>query len=469
MSGQLRELFASIIAVCNVTDPLKLWVDHKDRLCDDILYRARMEAGGRHVSLPLTSAMEMEALRRIDAYLHGMGRALSQFSTLPQPPDDDRSPDRLVHQQLALITPDVATRLQRNVPLLTDEQKAVFDAVDAALADPDPTHPHIFFIDGVAGSGKSFLLNLLLDHTRSKGHACIALAVASSGIASQLLLGGTTAHFRFKIPLHLTDDLQSCDIGKRSAEAKVCRVAKMVVWDEAPMLHAFAHSSVDRLLQDLCDSPTLYAGKVIVLSGDFRQLLPVIELGSMQDSVRACLKNYPRIWDRVRVMHLTKNMRLQRLGGRDAAEQQQFADWLLRVGNGTEPEYAAISPHAIRLLDSIVAPSENVDDLIARIFNDPSRFNDAHYLNERAIISPLNSDVSLINERVLNLFPGVARTYTSVDMLEKELTGNDQAWYTPEMLAMVDIAGLPPARLHIKIGMPVILLRNLNGDQGQVC
>ena len=243
---------------------------------------------------------------------------------------------------------------------------------------------------------------------------------------------------------------------------------KLAVWDEAGMAHCFNHSSVEYTLVDICESPTLYAGKVIVLSGDFRQLLPVVELGSSQDSVRACLKNYPRIWDKVRIMRLMRNMRLERLTGADADLQRAFSNWLLTVGNGTAPTFPRISPCAIQLPSPIVARSESIEDLINDIYGDRARLADPAFLIERVILTPLNVDVAAINSRVLQLFTGCEYNYFSADTLEAGMSHPDITSYPPEMLAMVDCASLPPACLHLKEGMPVILLRNLNGDQGQV-
>jgi ATP-dependent DNA helicase PIF1 len=71
----------------------------------------------------------------------------------------------------------------------------------------------LFFIDGPGGTGKTFVENLLLAYVRSKRQ--IALAVASSGIASLLLDGGRTAHSRFKIPIELHSHSQ-CSISAQS-------------------------------------------------------------------------------------------------------------------------------------------------------------------------------------------------------------------------------------------------------------
>ena len=92
----------------------------------------------------------------------------------------------------------------------------------------------IFFLDGAAGTGKTYLYNLLLTQVRSRGKS--AIAVASSGVAALLLPGGTTAHSRFKIPLQ-DPGSKTCGITKESALAASLRKAAIIVWDEAPMLH----------------------------------------------------------------------------------------------------------------------------------------------------------------------------------------------------------------------------------------
>ena len=83
----------------------------------------------------------------------------------------------------------------------------------------------------------------------------IALAVASSGIAATLLLGGRTAHVVFKIPLDLKDDQPVCGVSKTSAMAQVIKAATLILWDECTMSHRKCFEAVDRLLKDLEDNP----------------------------------------------------------------------------------------------------------------------------------------------------------------------------------------------------------------------
>lgn len=76
----------------------------------------------------------------------------------------------------------------------------------------------------------------------------IAIAVASSGIASLLLPGGRTAHSRFKIPINLTED-SLCQIPRQSEEAKLLQQASLIIWDEAPMMHRNAFEALDRTIR----------------------------------------------------------------------------------------------------------------------------------------------------------------------------------------------------------------------------
>ena len=63
----------------------------------------------------------------------------------------------------------------------------------------------MFFVYGHGGTGKTYLYRTILAAVRSKGK--IALAVASSGIATLLLPSGRTAHSRFYILINVNDEL----------------------------------------------------------------------------------------------------------------------------------------------------------------------------------------------------------------------------------------------------------------------
>ena len=166
------------------------------------------------------------------------------------------------------------------------------------------------------------------------GH--IALAVASSGIAALLLPSSRTAHSCFKIPINIHED-STCSVKHGSELALLLQVTKLIVWDEAPMIHRHAFEAVDRTLQDLMKAVDLsldnkpFGGKVVVFGGDFCQILPVIVKGGHEDIVGSCLRRSV-LWSHVKLMTLKINMRLYRFADEpDAVEQGEFARWLLEV------------------------------------------------------------------------------------------------------------------------------------------
>jgi len=86
-----------------------------------------------------------------------------------------------------------------NEPLLTADQRDVYNYFCDLI---EREEGGIVFLDAPGGTGKTFLLNLILAKRRSQSK--IALATASSGIAATLLVGGQTLHSTFKIPLEQT-------------------------------------------------------------------------------------------------------------------------------------------------------------------------------------------------------------------------------------------------------------------------
>src|ERR1044072_127078 len=138
-----------------------------------------------------------------------------------------------------------------------------------------------------------------------------------------LLPGGRTAHSRFCVPLNATG-ASSCSIKQGSLGAYLLLQTKLIIWDEAPMMHRFCFEALDRTMRNLktvqdpqsLDKP--FGGKVVVLGGDFRQILPVIAKGSKQDITRATI-NASNLWRHCRVLRLTTNMRLIVVTSQDQA------------------------------------------------------------------------------------------------------------------------------------------------------
>src|SRR2546421_85426 len=111
---------------------------------------------------------------------------------------------------------------------------------------------------------------------------------------------------------------------------------------------------------------TLFGGKIIVLGGDFRQILPVIVNGARTDIVLSSLK-HSYIWPHVDIKHLSINMRAL-LGSKENQEKQkEFVNYLLRIGNGEETNIKIkindeIEEDLIQVQDEMICKSKNLDD-----------------------------------------------------------------------------------------------------------
>lgn len=179
------------------------------------------------------------------------------------------------------------------MPLLNDQQKQVYETLIQAV---DNNTGGLFFLDAPGGTGKTFVIPLLLATIRSRCDK--ALTLASSGIAATLLDGGRTAHSALKLPLNLnTIDTPTCNISRSSAMGKLLMQCKLIVWDECTMAHKKtleAHKkSLEALnftLKDLRRNNNIFGGLMILLAGDFRQTLPVIPRGTPADELNAYLK-----------------------------------------------------------------------------------------------------------------------------------------------------------------------------------
>ncbi|CAK1589438.1 unnamed protein product [Parnassius mnemosyne] len=147
----------------------------------------------------------------------------------------------------------------------------------------------IFFLDSPSGTGKTFLINLLLAKVRS--NRGITLAVASSGIAATLLEEGKTVHAAFKLPLNLIHvETPLCNISKQSSAAQVLRDCKLIVLDESTMAHKGGFEALNSTLKDIRGNDDMMVGVTMLLAGDFRQTLPIVPKGTRADEVKACIK-----------------------------------------------------------------------------------------------------------------------------------------------------------------------------------
>src|SRR6266508_2216075 len=309
----------------------------------------------------------------------------------------------------------------------------------------------------------------------------IVLTIASSGVASLLLPNGRTAHSRFRIPIE-TDELSICDIKRGTKLAKLLIDTSLIIWDEALITNKQCFEAFDRYLRDIIseinekaiDIP--FGGKVVVLGGDPKQILPVIENGSKTQIINASIiSSY--LWTSVKILFLTENMRLKKYdpSAIEYKELQYFNSWILSIGNGnsTSDNYVKSNSDSITveiprefLIQTTVS---KIEALVRCTYPEfVHKYNDPDYIKKRAILATTNEIVEEINNYMITLLPTPEREYFSSDSISKCTdTPNDaDILYPVEYLNTLNTNNFPPHKLKLKIGAPVMLLRNLNQSLG---
>ncbi|XP_052164729.1 uncharacterized protein LOC127781722 [Oryza glaberrima] len=439
MPYALRRLFATILAYCEVTDICALWHKHKESMSEDY---ARDN--------PNPMSVEQMVLRDIRDTLHSMGKDISDYG-LPELTDtyvfSNDTPIEVREEQSVPIDPE---HLDIYKPL-NDEQRAGFDDI---IQHVIKKKSQVFFVDGPGGTGKTFLYKALLARVRSDG--LIAIATATSSIAASILLGGRTAHSRFKIPIKLAHN-SMCNFTKQSGTTDLLRRASLIIWDEAAMTKRQAVETLDRSLQDIMDNTLPFGGKVIVFGGDFRQVLPVVTRGTRAQITDATLQR-SYLWKNIRKISLSHNMRAQ--------SDPWFSDYLLRIGNGTEN---TIIDDYVHLPDEIVIGyldnEDSVNTLIEYVFpslDDERNTTSVEYMSTRAILSTKNDFVDKLNMKMIDRFPRKEKIYHSFDSVDDDTQNS----YPLDFLNTITPNGLPPHELKVKVNCPVILLRNLDPNNG---
>ncbi|KAL6579134.1 hypothetical protein OROMI_009350 [Orobanche minor] len=277
------------------------------------------------------------------------------------------------------------------------------------------------------GSGKTFVWKTLSAAIRSKG--VIVLNIASSGIGSLLLPGGRTAHSRFVIPLNL-NEISTCNIKQPSELAELIEKIDLTIWDEAPMMSRFCFEALDRSSRDIMRNkrPEAYNEPF----GGF------------------CA------WK--------KNMRLQNCSNDDVDDLRSFSSWLIgdgTLGGDNDGEIDIYIPDDLLITES--------DDFVRSIVDATypefcDHIGDLSYLQGRAILAPTLEEADLINEYIVSMYNTDERVYLSSDYIATTDRGIStfEQMHSVEYLNSIKCSGVPNHQLKLKVGVPVILLRNID-------
>ncbi|GJR87145.1 DNA helicase [Tanacetum coccineum] len=155
-----------------------------------------------------------------------------------------------------------------------------------------------------------------------------------------------------------------------------------------------------------------------------------------------------------------------------ACDQRLEERIVLAVATSGEPDETDtenLLPVNIPTKLCILDNDDAVNKLISFIYDEQTfQTPVAEDLQKKVIVCPKNETKDTINSHVLSLLNHERRVYPSSD--EATPHGNDggetELIYPNEYLNILKFAGLPPHALELKVGAPIILLRNLNLTSG---
>ena len=333
---------------------------------------------------------------------------------------------------------------------LNNEQKKFVDTILEATTNTSANN-NCFYIDGPGGSGKTFVYTTLYYLLKGKGYTVGTMAF--TGIAATLLTQGKTVHKTFGLPVPLFGD-SSSNIKAQSKEGQIFKNVDIFIWDEAPMAPRYAMEVINRTLPSIMENNLLFGGKFLIMGGDFRQLLPIKQGGTRSETINLSIKCSP-LWKHFKQHALRKNMRAKR-------EEQEFAKFVLDIGNGTLNEREDL----VELPEYCIATDH--EDIVKQTYGDLIQQKNFTKIAERAILSARNVDVTEINDRVVQLLDESSeKSFTSIDSVDIDDDNGDMGEaLLPEYLNSLSPPSLPPHELRIRKNCLLMLIRNLNISEG---
>ncbi|XP_076031047.1 uncharacterized protein LOC143019248 [Oratosquilla oratoria] len=384
--NQLRATYASMLVFSELENQPGIWEETKDLFASDFLQRQK--------ATEYNDEIYLDALDDVQEHVWNCGGgSITQYG-LPLSRCGEKT-SNIIRREKAYNKEKLTEEVKEKSLLLNSNQRLCYDTVLFRIENAQKYRHNGIFLDAPGGTGKCFVLNILLDTVRSQGK--IALAVASSGIASTVLYGGRTAHNMFKIPLMDYNEVCACSIKKNSELAKLLSMTSLIVWDEVVMANKNTLAAHDVSLRDILGVPGRFMGG---------------------DSLYG-------------------------------AENKIFAKNLLALGRGESGP--------VKLPEKFGIVVETRKELVDKVYDNlEENYLNASYFEKRAIISPTNDDVDRIYLMVYDKSEEPEKVYMSVDTVMEEVTDIQTSVFNA-----ITSPSLPLHMLRLKVGSVIMVMRNI--------
>lgn len=435
----LRFMFAQLL-IDIPTPAVELWERFKEHMVLDF------------IGVGSTRRKEKMALLDLQRMLRENGTSLNHFG-LPEPTENPG----ILDQELDVLEDEAENYREEFLhmsSMLNEEQKELFSTLKHHV---EAGEPMCIFVDGRAGRGKSFVLQCFVAWCRSQ--QWIVLIVGSTALSVQSYKRGRTAHSMFGVPVSMSGiELQSM-VTPSSGQFKLIKAAKVIIWEELPMINKSVLECVEALLRPLrkADVDVGFGNTLFIGTGDFRQVAPVVVGGHKAEVVDASVKSSD-LWEWFTTYSLQQPVRFR--------DDDGFSSWLDAVGDDRIP-YEDVATRSISLQQFRVLKS--AEDAIDVMFP-PEVLHSPKRCLKMAILSPINEIVDKYNHAILERLEGSTTSLFSYTEIKE-----DRGYFNSmteelvkEYLPAIQESGVPPHHLKIKLGCVCTLMRNISPRQGLV-
>ena len=339
-------------------------------------------------------------------------------------------------------------------------------SIVSKIKDKDIDTPNLIFLQGRAGTGKTFTTNVLINELRKK---CFnVLICGTTGIAASQYNGATTVHSLFSLGIeqNIKGNEFKCNIGRKTNKASLLLNSDLIIIDEISMMLIQTANRVDLTLRFLSaedinqnidyNSIEPFGGKCILFIGDLLQLPPVIPNSSSSVSQKLITKC--SWWNQVKLYGLSQPVRCIDI---------KWTNFLYEVANGKNGKYSTWY--------------DVMDDcgiMVTRDFNDAVDFficdinlEDDFPLTRQWICST-NQYVDQVNdffhnlrkEKVGSLGKIFAKTDITTPIKDMRINAN----LALDFINKISIKDIASSVIEFQKGEPMTLLRNLNTKEGLV-
>ena len=340
---------------------------------------------------------------------------------------------------------------------LNMQQRKIFDDFVERIRDQEECEPFYLYIGGEAGTGKSFLLRLMIEAVnrlpRYSGQTLgkpFSITMAPTGIAACNVKGST-----IESALGMQPQKRKSCVGNNASRNSNFRFLyedlKVIVLDEVSMCGSDKLTRINYRMQEIMGNSNFMGGVSVVATGDFGQLPPVGESMIWEKSyLDGRLDVSPNHWDEhFSIFYLTEKMRSQ---------DEEFSRISDKVRKGIcDPEVLEYMQNHIK-----TCPNEN----------DNSKYAEGKLL----IVVTNNYDRDIINSEKLEALLPNEKAY-SVNSTDVS-TNRRNAPSLPENLPHTQTGQLE-SKVILKKGAPVMITSNhseqryknngiVNGSRGYI-